>query len=347
MLRFMKKFLGILVLVLFTTWASAKTKDIGNGLTISIPKSYKYFELDINKLLTTFPDLKKMQSDEEEELFEQLGIGSKTKLIIITDNPKPIRVIKKLLASKPEAIVKKIEKDLEPYQNKIFEEYVKKFSYEELQDLSEDELNELVMPAIFNLLIDKYKFHQFGMIFIADKKLGEDAKEDLLELTEDFEEEIKIKNKDEILEEITENFDEDSKKIWDKLDIKIIEIGTNYNNEYYVLYEGDYNETYASFKSKLIITTINDKIFFASVGCYKNCNNPSKILSEILAPTNLLKKKTIKFDLKKGIKKTTTKKIESTSSDLVEELKELNKLYEDGALTKEEFEKAKKKILSQ
>ena len=38
------------------------------------------------------------------------------------------------------------------------------------------------------------------MIFIADKKLGEDAKEDLLELTEDFEEEIKIKNKDEIVD---------------------------------------------------------------------------------------------------------------------------------------------------
>jgi len=341
----MKKLLGILVLVLFTTWASAKTKDIGNGLTISIPKSYKYFELDINKLLTTFPDLKEA-IDEEEELFEQWGIGSKTKLIIIADNSKPIRVIKKLLASKPEAILKKIEKDLEPYQNKIFEEYVKKFSYEELQDLSEDELNELLMPAIFNLLIDKYKIHQFGIIFTADKKLSADTKEDLLELTEDLEEDIKIKNKDEILEEIKEGFEEGGKAIWDKLDIKIIEIGTNYNNEYYVLYEGDYNETYASFKSKLIITTINDKIFFASVGCYKNCNNLSKILSEILAPTNLLKKKTIKFDLKKGIKKTTTKKIESTSSDLVEELKELNKLYEDGALTKEEFEKAKKKLIN-
>ena len=340
----MKKLLAILVLVLFTTWASAKTKDIGNGLTISIPKSYKYFELDINKLLTTFPDLKEA-IDEEEELFEQWGIGSKTKLIIIADNSKPIRVIKKLLASKPEAILKKIEKDLEPYQNKIFEEYVKKFSYEELQDLSEDELTELLMPAIFNLLIDKYKIHQFGIIFTADKKLGEDGKEYLLELTEDFEEDIKIKNKDEILEVIKEGFEEGG-AIWDKLDIKIIEIGTNYNNEYYVLYEGDYNETYASFKSKLIITTINDKIFFAGVGCYKNCNNPSKILSEILAPTNLLKKKTIKFDLKKGIKKTTTKKIESTSSDLVEKLKELNKLYEDGALTKEEFEKAKKKLLN-
>ena len=34
------------------------------------------------------------------------------------------------------------------------------------------------------------------------------------------------------------------------------------------------------------------------------------------------------------------------SKDLVDELKELNKLYDEGVLTKEEFEKAKKKILN-
>jgi len=36
----------------------------------------------------------------------------------------------------------------------------------------------------------------------------------------------------------------------------------------------------------------------------------------------------------------------SSSSNLTEELKELNKLYKEGILTKEEFEKAKKKILN-
>ena len=44
--------------------------------------------------------------------------------------------------------------------------------------------------------------------------------------------------------------------------------------------------------------------------------------------------------------KKTESQIETTSSDLVEGLKELNKLYEDGVLTKEEFEKAKKKLLN-
>ena len=36
----------------------------------------------------------------------------------------------------------------------------------------------------------------------------------------------------------------------------------------------------------------------------------------------------------------------SSSSNLTEELKELNKLYKEGVLTKEEFEKAKKKLLN-
>ena len=40
------------------------------------------------------------------------------------------------------------------------------------------------------------------------------------------------------------------------------------------------------------------------------------------------------------------KKTKTTSASLTEELKELNKLYDDGVLTKEEFEKAKKKLLN-
>ena len=48
---------------------------------------------------------------------------------------------------------------------------------------------------------------------------------------------------------------------------------------------------------------------------------------------------------KKKEKKKETKDT-SSSSNLTEELKELNKLYKEGVLTKEEFEKAKKKLLN-
>ena len=38
--------------------------------------------------------------------------------------------------------------------------------------------------------------------------------------------------------------------------------------------------------------------------------------------------------------------IKKNNSDIVEDLKQLNDLYKSGALTKEEFEKAKKKIIN-
>jgi len=50
---------------------------------------------------------------------------------------------------------------------------------------------------------------------------------------------------------------------------------------------------------------------------------------------------------KSPIKKKINKKItENSDGDIVEKLKELKKLYDDSVLTKEEFEKAKKKLLN-
>ena len=50
--------------------------------------------------------------------------------------------------------------------------------------------------------------------------------------------------------------------------------------------------------------------------------------------------------IKKKEKKKETKETKTTSASISEELKELKKLYDDGVLTKEEFEKAKKKLLN-
>ena len=47
-----------------------------------------------------------------------------------------------------------------------------------------------------------------------------------------------------------------------------------------------------------------------------------------------------------NINKKSQKIIENSDGDIVEKLKELKKLYDDSVLTKEEFEKAKKKLLN-
>ena len=54
-----------------------------------------------------------------------------------------------------------------------------------------------------------------------------------------------------------------------------------------------------------------------------------------------------KLDLSEYVEGEIIEETKTTSSGLTEELIELNKLYEEGVLTKEEFVKAKKKVLSQ
>ena len=48
----------------------------------------------------------------------------------------------------------------------------------------------------------------------------------------------------------------------------------------------------------------------------------------------------------KKIEKKKTKTVKKSDQDITEKLKELNELYKSGVLTKEEFEKAKKKLLN-
>ena len=53
-----------------------------------------------------------------------------------------------------------------------------------------------------------------------------------------------------------------------------------------------------------------------------------------------------KIEKKKAEKKKKTKNTKTSDNNLTQQLKELNELYKSGSLTKEEFEKAKKKLLN-
>ena len=69
-------------------------------------------------------------------------------------------------------------------------------------------------------------------------------------------------------------------------------------------------------------------------GIYKNDSLISEISVPMLMDASQLKK----------IKKKS--KVKTDNNDLIKQLKALNELYKSGALTKEEFEKAKNKLLN-
>jgi len=66
--------------------------------------------------------------------------------------------------------------------------------------------------------------------------------------------------------------------------------------------------------------------------CVEKCNGSTDFLN-IIKPSNLYVESNPNIDA-------------TDSGDLTEQLKALNELYKSGALTKEEFEKAKKKLLN-
>ncbi len=66
--------------------------------------------------------------------------------------------------------------------------------------------------------------------------------------------------------------------------------------------------------------------------CVEKCNGSTDFLN-IIKPSNLYVESNLNIDA-------------TDSGDLTEQLKGLNELYKSGALTKEEFEKAKKKLLN-
>ena len=334
----MKKFLAILVLglLLITNYSEAKTKDIGSGLTINIPKKYHYYEIDFAKLKSIFPQiedaLNKDQSTKDE--LEKFGIGPKTKLIVIPDNMKPVSALKKIIS--PNGI-EKLFKDIEPYAEKIYKKYVKKHGYNKWDSLSAEEHEKILEPAYLDLWEKKYKGNKYMLIFLSDKKLDEEYIGGLNDFTEEYEQELETKGeatlKEELFEVMEEWQDDENLEFFynARFEFTDLEMGKNRYDEYYISVATTGN--IPGGLRKALVTTINNKIFVAVIYCIKKCNDINEIFSDVLKPINLFSKKI-------------ENQIKTTSSSLADELKKLNKLYKEGVLTKEEFEKAKKKLLN-
>jgi len=98
--------------------------------------------------------------------------------------------------------------------------------------------------------------------------------------------------------------------------------------------------------SERIFKIINDRIDINSIIeilDIEKLDNPKYEIQDW--SSQLCKVKFQKISKRKKIKKS-EKKINDNNKSIVEELKKLNDLYKSGILTKEEFEKAKKKILN-
>jgi hypothetical protein len=340
----MKKLLGIMVLgLLLSANVEAKTKIISNGLSINIPNKYKYFELTFRQLVSRFPEIVS-----DEQIYEDLGIGMGAKLIVIANNRKTIKFFDD--ATSVTGLEKLNKKHLQPIMKKfsdpkflkaIMRDIQKMAPNEDLESMTEEEIMELMGELYENpKMIKKYerllkpyikKFNteydldKYTILLIGDKKaelVDEIKDQDIGDLNQVVREG---------LIEIYEESNDPSLKYLKDWQFKIEK---NHNQNLYLYSNDSLQSPYLSsrFYQEIFLTSHEDQILLAISICVKKCNGSTDFLN-IIEPTNLYVKSSFNNEA-------------IDSSNISEQLKTLSELYKSGALTKEEFTKAKKKLLN-
>ena len=336
----MKKLLAIVVLgLLWSSSGFAEKKNIGNGLTVNIPNGYHYFEITLKQIVSRFPSI-----DISSYTNSELGIGPNAKLVILANDKKTIKLVEDItsvigLAELEEQFMSSLEDLLE---NSDFIDIItsygkKKFPKIDWENVSDEDwqiillktledkrflkkIDKYIRPLIDNFN-SKYLIDKITLVLIADKKtslINEINQMSISEIKNLINEAIKEMGREDVyLKKFMKNYD--------------VEKNTKGNLYLYFKNVEALGLPLTPTASDLFVTVEDDKFFTMASYCYKKCSSTDFL--EIIAPTNLYKG----FAAKKQSTENT--------SDIAFQLEQLSKLYKSGALTKDEFNKAKKKLL--
>ena len=335
-----KKILGIIVLsLLLSVNSMAKTKNIGNDISINIPNNYEYFELTFKQLSSSFPDIDYTDLDE-------WGIGIDSKIVVLANKKKTIRLFEDLTTVTGLA---KLEDEfyeplLELFENpaliKIVEKYVKKkFPNSDLDNLSEEELNilfyqgfadkkfmkkiDIHIRPLINKFNSKYEFDKITVILNLDKSSS---------IAEEINK-ISVADAKKILKDLIKQMIKESPKDPMVRELKSMKYKINKNHHGNLYLQSNWiGKDALQTAQELILTSHNDKFFFMVSSCYKKCQSTDFL--DIIKPTDLYIQS--KFVAKEN----------ENTTDIIDQLKSLKELMDSGVLTEDEFVKAKKKLLN-
>ena len=124
------------------------------------------------------------------------------------------------------------------------------------------------------------------------------------------------------------------------INLSKFEIAKNENDELFLKSNGKLKMIFGAIKLDVMLnvfmTENKNKTYIFASACYVDCSKFNNKFNSMIKP--------VFFTNRKNVKKNATNS--SNSSNIVNQLNSLNELYKSGVLTKEEFEKAKKKILN-
>ena len=322
----MKKLLGIIVLGLF--WCNtlpAKILDIENKIQIEVPSSHKFIRYNNEEITESINELKN-SIDGMEVDFYLVG-------------PSKYVDLEKALVMDGE----------DPMENEYVKSMIKKYEGKLERKMLQDPLKAgKWIISEMKKIMKKEKIDFITYVFVTNKTLIEMASSEdeiinmLTELQSMNNSEL-IKQTKEIKKEIA-SFEGASSTSYafgpTTFTYNKLKIGKNKNGNLFLKGPSKFfmaiNETMTiDAVLNVYLGEHNNKTYGFISACYVDCSKFNSKFDKMIKPTFSTNVQTQK-----------TKSSLSNDSDLTEQLKALSELYKSGVLTKEEFTKAKKKLLN-
>ena len=318
----MKKLLGILVLgLLWCNILSAKILNIENKIQLEVPPSHKYIQYENEEVRESIEEITDLIEGLELDMF-LIGPSKYVdfeKAILDGEDPMENKYVKSLM--------KKAEKKRftnEAQQGKWLVSEAKKIMKKEKIDF-----------VTYAIVLNK------SLVEISSEDEGDEISDMITELQTMNNSELKEKTK-EIRKLLTSIAGNNKSILVDEemtININKFNIAKNEYEKLFLKSSGKVIWGMGALKLDVMLNLFladhNDKTYLFLSACYVECSKFNSKFDKMIKPI---------FSTNTQVQKTTSNI--SGSSDLTEKLKTLNELYKSGALTKEEFTKAKKKLLN-
>ena len=321
------KFFLFFLLVSFTFLSSsfAKILNIENKIQIEVPSSHKFIRYDNAEILESINEFKDSIDGMEVDFYlvgPRKYVDLEQALVIDGEDPMENEYIK--------SIIKKYEG---MFERKMLQDPLKAGKW---------------VISEFKKIMKKEKIDFVTYAFVINKTLiemssGEDEIIDILTDLQSMNNSELIKQTKEIKKQIA-SIEGASKTKYafgpSTITYNKLKIGKNKNGNLFLKGPSKFfmaiNETMTiDALLNFYLGEHNNRTYGFISACYVDCSKFNSKFDKMIKP--------VFFKIEKNVK---TKTTNSSNNDLVEQLEQLNSLYKSGVLTKEEFEKAKKRILN-
>tara|TARA_Y100000996_G_scaffold407336_1_gene384824 strand:- start:10 stop:966 length:957 start_codon:yes stop_codon:yes gene_type:complete len=318
----MKKIIIIIFFfIYFTSHSAAKILNLNENITLDVPNSHNYFKFEEDEISSAF-------YGGMNDFLEVLGdLDIEIDLYLVGPN-KIIQIVEQVLQGK------KLE-DLDFVKKLIKKAEKKNFSSEKSQ-------MKWAVKEIRSLLKkEKINFFTYVMVSKTDFNQIDDGELKEIINTHDQMSQNELKNYTKQYRKQMTSLSRDNKSIPINEDSTIVlnkfEIAKNTNGQLFLNLNAKFDwMNVVKIPFHIYISRTNGYMFAVITECWVNCQKQTQRFNDMIKP--LISNVSINSE--------TINKSKQKDKNFVDQLQKLNDLYKSGALTKEEFEKAKKKILN-